>query len=79
MENSVDKFDVVIVGAGPGRLNCAMKLEEVGKNVLLLEKNAAIGPKVCAAGITSKDLDKLNIPEEIFDFKYNSVKVESPD
>jgi dihydrolipoamide dehydrogenase len=32
------KYDVVIVGAGPGGLRCAEVLGKAGKNVLLVEK-----------------------------------------
>jgi flavin-dependent dehydrogenase len=33
-----EKYDVVIVGAGPGGLRCAEVLGEEGKNVLIVEK-----------------------------------------
>lgn len=42
-EDSV--FDVIIVGAGPGGLSCAMHAAENGLNVLVLERAEAIGEK----------------------------------
>ena len=45
-------FHTIIIGAGPGGLSCARRLAEKGKQVLVLEKNQTIGPKVCAGGIT---------------------------
>jgi flavin-dependent dehydrogenase len=34
----MEKFDVIIVGAGPGGLKCAEVLSKSDKKVLLLEK-----------------------------------------
>jgi flavin-dependent dehydrogenase len=53
----MDTYDVVIIGAGPAGLNCAKKLSEADKTVLLVEKNTEIGPKVCAGGITKYTYD----------------------
>lgn len=61
----MEKYDVVIVGAGPGGLRCAEVLARENKKVLLLEKNKEIGPKVCAGGITRKCFKFLGSPEEI--------------
>ena len=49
MEN---KFDVVIIGAGPAGLKCAEQLKNSNLSVLVIEKNKIIGPKVCAGGLT---------------------------
>ncbi len=71
------QYDVVIVGAGPGGLNCAEKLSEFGKSVLVLEKNAEIGPKVCAGGITNQDIRYLKLPLDLLDKKFNKVYLHS--
>ncbi len=73
-----NNFDVIIIGAGPGGLNCAKTLEKSNLRVLLIEKNKVIGPKVCAGGITTKDLAYLHIPEDIIDYSYNKFIVETP-
>lgn len=49
MEN---KFDVIIVGAGPAGLKCAEQFKNSNLSVLLVEKNKVIGPKTCAGGLT---------------------------
>ncbi len=49
------EYDVVIVGAGPGGLECAKTLAEKGKQVLVLERKRIIGPKTCGGGLTKKD------------------------
>jgi len=45
-------IDTLIIGGGPGGLACATRLAQQGKEVLILERNREIGPKVCAGGIT---------------------------
>ena len=37
------KYDVIVIGAGLGGLECAYMLQKVGKNVLVLEADALIG------------------------------------
>jgi geranylgeranyl reductase len=45
-------YSIVVAGGGPAGLTSARVLAEAGHNVLLLERKAKIGPKVCAGGIT---------------------------
>lgn len=71
----MEKFDVIIIGAGPAGLKCAETLGNSSLRVLLLEKNAEIGPKVCAGGLTGKDLAFLNLPDELIEFRYNQIKL----
>ena len=71
----MEKFDVIIIGAGPAGLKCAETLGNSSLRVLLLEKNAEIGPKVCAGGLTGKDLAFLDLPDELIEFRYNQIKL----
>ncbi len=71
----MEKFDVIIVGAGPAGLKCAETLGNSSLSVLLLEKNSEIGPKVCAGGLTGKDLAYLDLPDELIEFHYNQIKL----
>jgi geranylgeranyl reductase len=70
-------YDVIIVGAGPAGLHCAETLKFSGLSVLLLEKNGVLGQKVCAGGITGKDIDLLHLPEKLFEHKVTSTKLSS--
>jgi len=45
-------YDIVIIGAGPAGLACAIELKNSAFSVLLIEKETEIGPKVCAGGLT---------------------------
>lgn len=71
------KYDVVIVGAGPAGLAAAKVLAEKNKNVLVLEKNKIIGPKVCAGGLTTKDFE-LGIDRKIADKFFLKIKLHTP-
>lgn len=57
-------YDVIIIGAGPAGLAVANVLDKTHLTVLLIEKNAVIGQKVCAGGITSLG-GELDLPSEI--------------
>ncbi len=71
-------FDVVIIGAGPAGLRCAEVLSKSELSVIVLEKKSVAGPKVCAGGITAKDLRLLNIPDSIFEKTINKARLYSP-
>lgn len=74
----MEKFDVVIVGAGPGGLRCAEILAKTDKKVLLLEKNSEIGPKVCAGGLTRKCFNLLKLPPDLVENSYASTIFNAP-
>ncbi|MEK6198549.1 MAG: NAD(P)/FAD-dependent oxidoreductase [Desulfobacterales bacterium] len=72
----MQSFSVVIVGAGPGGLACARLLAEHGLDVLVLERNSVIGPKVCGGGITWDGLIK-RVPEHLIDGAFPSQHIRS--
>lgn len=67
----MEKYEIVIVGAGPSGLRAARTLAEAKKHVLVLEKNSVIGKKVCAGGLTVKDTRLL--PASIIDRTFGSI------
>ena len=61
-----ERVEVLIVGGGPGGLACAADLAAGGARVLLVERKPAIGPKVCAGGITWNGLIR-EVPETLIE------------
>jgi len=55
----VDDVEHLILGAGPAGLRAAQVLAQAGREVLVLEKHAEIGPKTCAGGLTVKTMREL--------------------
>ena len=73
-----ERYDVVIVGAGPAGLRCAEVLSTGNLSVVVLEKNGEIGPKICAGGITARNLKILNIPRTVFEKGIAKAELFSP-
>lgn len=69
-----NRYDVVIVGAGPAGLRCGKILAKKGLKVIILEKNKIIGDKVCAGGMAA-DYKKIGIPEKIIEKKFFKPKI----
>ncbi len=57
-------YDVIIVGGGPAGLRCAEVLSGSEKKVLLLEKTGGFGDKLCAGGLTLKDMEVMDLPDQ---------------
>lgn len=71
-------FDAVIIGAGPGGLACAALLAGHGLSVLVMERQAAIGPKVCAGGIPYHALAELRLPPELREASFATQVIRTP-
>lgn len=67
--NNMEKYDTIIVGAGPAGLRAARVLAEAGRYTLILEKNRTIGQTICAGGLTIGDMDF--VPKNIVDAEFN--------
>ena len=60
------QYDVIIIGGGPSGLKCALELSRSDLSILLLEKGDDFGDKLCAGGLTIKDLPLLSLPDHLF-------------
>ncbi|MDD3006815.1 MAG: NAD(P)/FAD-dependent oxidoreductase [Candidatus Pacebacteria bacterium] len=79
MKTPGDDYDVIIIGAGPAGLSCALELSKKSRlRVLVLERNNIIGPKVCAGGLTRKGLTQFEIPEKILDCSFKKISLHTP-
>lgn len=70
------KYDVAIIGAGPGGAYCAKTLAEKGLKVLILDKKKFPGGKPCGGLISNKALKAIKddcISEYILKIRHNSV------
>jgi geranylgeranyl reductase len=74
----MDIYDVIIVGGGPAGLKCAEIIGISDKRVLLLEKDAVFGDKLCAGGLTRKAIAMLEVPDHIIEQKICDATLFSP-
>lgn len=61
----IESIEHVVIGAGPGGLRAAQVLAGDGREVVVFERNAEIGPKTCAGGLSNKaarELESLGLP-----------------
>ncbi|MCK5066212.1 MAG: geranylgeranyl reductase family protein [Bacteroidales bacterium] len=70
-------FDVIIVGGGPAGLQCAKELARSDLRVLLLEKREVFGDKLCAGGLTLKDMKLLPVPDHVIQQKISRAAIHS--
>jgi digeranylgeranylglycerophospholipid reductase len=74
-----EKYDVIIVGAGPIGSYTAYLLAKEGLNVGIFEKNSDIGKDVNCTGIVSNECLKIiGLPEEVILRPVDSIKAFSP-
>ncbi len=73
----MERFEVIVVGAGPGGLACARILAAGGCRVLVLERAREIGPKVCAGGVTWDGLIR-RVPDSLFEAAFSRQDVYTP-
>lgn len=73
---SVERREVVVVGAGPAGLKTAEILAQNMVDVLLLERNQTIGQKLCGGGVTQEALHYIE-PETIIERRFEGVTVSS--
>ncbi len=73
----MENYDVIIIGGGPAGLKCAEVLGTAKKHVLLLEKKEVFGEKLCAGGLTMKDMEILPLPETVIEHRISRAVIHS--
>ena len=74
----MEAYDVIIIGGGPAGLKCAETLGKSDLKILLLEKDAVFGDKLCAGGLTRRDMAILEVPEHIIEQEICDATLFSP-
>ncbi len=76
MKTRKDKYDAIIVGAGPAGAQCARELSKKGKKVLLIEKSKEIGQPNFSSGGTPEELFyDFDLPTDLAAGKWSKILV----
>ena len=77
--NTDNKFDVIIVGAGPAGAGCARELARKNHRVLLVEKMMEIGePNYSTAGTAPETIKEFDIPKNLIYTSWNAIQTSGP-
>ena len=72
-------YNTIIIGAGPFGSYLAVKLAQLGYNVLVLEKKMAAGQDICCTGIVSKEcLDLMHLDKSLIMRQVSSARFLAP-
>ena len=73
-----NKYDVVVVGAGPAGGQCARELAKKNHNVLLLERAKIVGEPNFSSAATMKDMIKdFDLPKNVIQTEWNGLSITS--
>jgi len=76
----MNKYDVIVVGAGPSGLQTARRLAEKGLDVLVLEKKSRVGEAVNCTGLIGTDVfNDFKLGEQSILRRVKDVKLVSPE
>jgi hypothetical protein len=69
MEIQENNFDVAVIGGGPAGITAAIRAGQLGKKVILLEKNGTLGNKLLLTGggrcnITNATFDEKELAQK---------------
>jgi predicted flavoprotein YhiN len=64
------KYDCVVIGGGPAGMMAAIRAGELGKKVLLLEKNKTLGKKLLLTGDGRCNISHLEKSNKDFSLKF---------
>jgi geranylgeranyl reductase len=76
MKQSMETFDVVVVGGGPAGATAAHDLAQLGRSVLLLDRAGRIKP--CGGAIPPRLIKDFAIPDELLVARARSARMISP-
>jgi predicted Rossmann fold flavoprotein len=74
MQKPINKFDVIVIGGGASGMMAAGRAGELGKRVLVLEKNSSLGKKLKITGGGRCNITNAEEDQQILLSKYGSAK-----
>ena len=74
--NSVERFDVVVIGGGPAGAIAAWDLARAGRSVLLMDRGGRIKP--CGGAIPPRALEEFELPETLLKARAKCARMISP-
>lgn len=78
LSNFEEKFDAIIVGAGPAGAECARELAKKGRKVLLMEKSFGIGrPNFSSGGTPSEVFKDFGLPENLGRGSWSKILIDA--
>lgn len=79
MNSLREKYDVIVVGAGPAGGSCARELAKMGRKVLIIERSAEIGElNYSTAGTPLETIIDFDLPKSIIFTHSNAVEFRGP-
>lgn len=74
-----EKYDAIIIGAGPAGGSCARELAKMGHSVLIIDRSAEIGePNYSTAGTHPETIKEFNLPKELIFTSWNNLQFRGP-
>ncbi len=74
--NSINDFNVVVIGAGPAGCQCARTLAKLGYKILLVEQHETFQKNDFSSAATPQEtLDKFNLPETVVGSYWQKISI----
>jgi len=77
---NMEKFDAIVVGAGPAGAECARELSTMGRKVLLMERSQRIGePNFSTAGTPKETIKDFDLPLSVTRSIWSKILMQAND
>ncbi len=74
--NTINDFNVVVIGAGPAGCQCARTLAKLGYKILLVEQHKTFEKNDFSSAVTPLEtIDKFNLPETVVGSYWHKISI----